>query len=194
MFPVAAAVAVLFTGSALRAQDNPVVEMKTSMGMIKIELFQDKAPITVKNFLTYADEKHYDSTIFHRVIDGFMIQGGGFTEDRKEKKTHASIKNEAGNGLKNDRSTIAMARTGEVDSATAQFFINHKNNDALNHRDNTQRGFGYAVFGKVIDGMDVVDKIAKVECKLNELGEKATPVKNVVIQSVRRVEKKSDSK
>jgi cyclophilin family peptidyl-prolyl cis-trans isomerase len=177
-----------------KASSNPIIEMKTSMGTITIELFQDKAPITVKNFLSYVDDKHYDGTIFHRVIDGFMIQGGGMTEGGSQKKTKSPIKNEAGNGLKNDRGTIAMARTGEVDSATSQFFINHKNNDMLNHKDDTQRGFGYCAFGKVTQGMDVVDKIAKVDKKRNEGGELAVPLKNIVVESVRRVEKKAESK
>ena len=177
-----------------KPSSNPVVEMKTSMGTITIELFQDKAPATVKNYLSYVEDKHYDGTIFHRVIEGFMIQGGGTAEDGSQKKTKSPIKNEAGNGLKNDRGTIAMARTGVVDSATAQFFINLKSNESLNHRDDTQRGFGYCVFGKVTQGMDVVDKIVKVDKKNNENGELAVPLKNVVIQSVRRVEKKAESK
>jgi len=142
---------------------NPVVLLETSMGNIRVELNQEKAPISVKNFLSYVKEGHYDGLIFHRVIRGFMIQGGGFTKEMREKRpAHPPIKNEAGNGLKNDRGTIAMARTGVVDSATAQFFINVVNNDFLNHVDNTPRGFGYAVFGKVVEGMDVVDKIRAV--------------------------------
>jgi len=142
---------------------NPVVLIETSMGDIKVELNREKAPISAKNFLTYVKEGHYDGLIFHRVIRDFMIQGGGFTKEMREKRpVHSPIKNEAGNGLKNDRGTIAMARTGVVDSATAQFFINVVNNDFLNHVDETPRGFGYAVFGKVIEGMDVVDKIRAV--------------------------------
>ena len=142
---------------------NPVVLMKTSEGLIKIELWPGKAPETVKNFLTYVDEGFYDGTIFHRVIGNFMIQGGGFTPDMKQKPTHAPVKNEAAADVKNDRGTIAMARTGVVDSATAQFFINVVDNAFLNHKDNSPNGFGYAVFGKVIDGMDVVDKIKGVK-------------------------------
>ena len=139
---------------------SPVVLLETSMGNIKVELNPEKAPISVKNFLTYVREGYYDGLIFHRVIRDFMIQGGGFTKEMKEKRTaHPPIKNEAGNGLKNDRGTIAMARTGVVDSATAQFFFNVVNNDFLNHVDETPRGYGYAVFGKVVEGMDVVDKI-----------------------------------
>ena len=142
---------------------NPVVLLETSMGNIKLELFPDKAPISVKNFLAYVNEGHYDGLIFHRVIRGFMIQGGGFTPDMKERRpARPPIKNEAGNGLKNERGTLAMARTGVVDSATAQFFINVANNDFLNHKNETPQGFGYAVLGKVIEGMDVVDKIRGV--------------------------------
>jgi len=142
---------------------NPVVQLETSMGIIKIELYPEKAPVTVKNFLTYVREGHYDGLIFHRVIGDFMIQGGGFTKDMRERKgKHPPIKNEADNGLKNDRGAVAMARTGVVDSATAQFFINTVNNDFLNHRGKTPQGYGYAVFGKVIEGMEVVDKIRAV--------------------------------
>jgi cyclophilin family peptidyl-prolyl cis-trans isomerase len=142
---------------------NPVVLLETSMGNIKLELFPDKAPISAKNFLAYVNEGHYDGLIFHRVIRGFMIQGGGFTPDMKERRpAHPPIKNEAGNGVKNERGTLAMARTGVVDSATAQFFINVANNDFLNHKNETPQGFGYAVFGKVIEGMEVVDKIRGV--------------------------------
>jgi cyclophilin family peptidyl-prolyl cis-trans isomerase len=133
------------------------------MGNIKVELSPDKAPITVKNFLAYVKEGHYDGLVFHRVIRGFMIQGGGFTPDLKENRpAHPPIRNEAGNGLRNDRGTIAMARTAVVDSASAQFFINVVNNDFLNHANETPQGFGYAVFGRVIEGMDVVDKIRNV--------------------------------
>jgi cyclophilin family peptidyl-prolyl cis-trans isomerase len=163
---------------------NPVVIMETSEGTIKIELFEKQAPITVKNFLKYVDDKHYDGVIFHRVIPDFMIQGGGMEPGLKEKKTRAPIKNEAGNGVKNERGTIAMARTSEPDSASAQFFINLKYNDFLD-RANAKDGVGYAVFGKVIEGMDVVDKIAKVETG-NQGGHKNVPVKDVVIKSARR--------
>jgi peptidyl-prolyl cis-trans isomerase B (cyclophilin B) len=142
---------------------RPVVQFETSMGVIKVELYPDKAPITVKNFLSYVREGYYDGLVFHRVIRDFMVQGGGFTKEMKEKGTkHPPIKNEADNGLKNDRGTVAMARTSVVDSATAQFFINTVNNDFLNHRAKTPQGYGYAVFGKVTDGMDVVDKIRAV--------------------------------
>jgi peptidyl-prolyl cis-trans isomerase A (cyclophilin A) len=161
-----------------------IVELKTSEGKIQIELWADKAPITVKNFLSYVEEGFYEGTIFHRVIDSFMIQGGGFTADMSQKKPHAPIKNEASNGLKNDRGTIAMARTNVVDSATSQFFINVKDNDPLNHRDDTPPGFGYAVFGKVIQGMDVVDQIKKAPTK-NLGGHQNVPVKPVVIESAK---------
>lgn len=164
---------------------NPTVVMETSEGVITIELWADKAPVTVKNFLRYTDEKFYDGTIFHRVIDNFMIQGGGFTADMKKKNGHEPVKNEATSELKNDRGTIAMARTNQVNSATSQFFINLKNNDFLNHRDNTPRGFGYAVFGKVIKGQEVVDRIAKVKTTTSG-SYRDVPAKPVVIKSVRR--------
>lgn len=135
----------------------------TSMGTITLELNEDKAPETVRNFVRYAEEGHYDGTIFHRVIDGFMIQGGGFTKSMDQKPTHEPIRNEAMNGLKNERGTIAMARTMVVDSATSQFFINLVDNAFLDFSSPTPQGFGYAVFGKVIDGMNVVDSIAKVK-------------------------------
>ncbi|NLI83280.1 MAG: peptidyl-prolyl cis-trans isomerase [Deltaproteobacteria bacterium] len=164
---------------------NPVVVMKTSEGPIHIELWAEKAPETVKNFLRYVDEGFYEGTIFHRVIDNFMIQGGGFTRDMKQKQPHEPIKNEATPDLKNDRGTIAMARTSVVDSATSQFFINVRDNDALNQRDRTPSGFGYAVFGKVIDGMDVVDRIRKV--RTTSVGpHQNVPVNPVVIESVQR--------
>lgn len=141
---------------------NPVVVMKTSKGTIKIELFQDKAPITVKNFLGYVDDKFYDGTIFHRVMPDFMIQGGGFEPGMKQKPTRAPVKNEAANGLSNDTYTVAMARTSDPQSATAQFFINVKDNDFLNYTAPTPQGYGYCVFGKVVQGQDVVDTIKKV--------------------------------
>ena len=149
-----------FAAPALAA--NPRVELKTSMGAIVLELYPEKAPKTVANFLQYVKEGHYNGTQFHRVIDGFMIQGGGYDKDFNEKPTRAPIPNEAANGLKNDYGTIAMARRPDPNSASAQFFINVNNNDSLNYREPTPRGFGYAVFGKVVSGMDVVDKIAKV--------------------------------
>jgi len=138
------------------------VTIETSMGSITAELDAAKAPLTVKNFVDYAKSGHYDGTIFHRVIDGFMIQGGGFTRDMKQKPTKDPIKNEAANGLKNKRGTLAMARTMVVDSATSQFFINLVDNDYLDYKGDDPRLFGYCVFGAVTDGMDVVDAIAKV--------------------------------
>ena len=137
--------------------------MDTSLGTITLELDEGRAPETVRNFAEYARSGHYDGTIFHRVIDGFMIQGGGFTKDMNQKTTRAPIRNEAANGLKNKRGTIAMARTSLVDSATSQFFINLVDNAFLDFRSPTPQGFGYAVFGAVTDGMDVVDAIAKVK-------------------------------
>lgn len=180
----AVALICLITGiAAAEVKKNPVVTMETSLGNIKIELFEKEAPISVKNFLGYVKSGFYSGTIFHRVINGFMIQGGGFTTDLKQKATNSPIKNEAANGLKNDRGTIAMARTGAPDSATAQFFINVKNNDSLN-RPNPD-GFGYAVFGKVIEGMDVVDKIKSV--KTITRGFPDVPEQQVVIRSVKVV-------
>jgi peptidyl-prolyl cis-trans isomerase A (cyclophilin A) len=137
-----------------------IIVFETTMGNFEVELNQEKSPITVKNFLSYVNEGYYDGLIFHRVMDGFMIQGGGFTQDMSEKKTKSPIKNEADNGLKNLKYTLAMARTGEVDSATSQFFINTADNAFLDHG---FRDFGYAVFGKVVSGQDVIDKIGKVK-------------------------------
>jgi len=158
-----ALVALVAAGAGMAVAANPKVEMETSKGKMVIELFPDKAPETVKNFLIYVETKYYDGTIFHRVIPKFMIQGGGFTADMKQKSAGAPIENEADNGLKNDRGTIAMARTGDPHSATAQFFINSVNNDFLNHKSKTQQGWGYVVFGKVIAGMDVIDAISAVK-------------------------------
>jgi len=159
-----------------------VVLISTSLGDIKIELYEKEAPETVKNFLSYVNDKFYDGTIFHRVIAGFMLQGGGFTPDMQQKPTKPPIKNEAGNGLTNDTYTLAMARTSVPDSATSQFFINVKSNDFLN-REKAQDGVGYAVFGKVIEGMDVVSKIEKVQTGRKGMhGD--VPVEPVVIKSV----------
>jgi len=188
ILPIALIGAALSFGTSSSAAEeksmaNPVVVMETSEGTIKIELWPDKAPKTVANFLSYVDEKFYDGTIFHRVIENFMIQGGGFTPDMIQKSTHAPIQNEAKADLKNVRGAIAMARTSVVDSATAQFFINTVDNRFLDHAGETQRTFGYAVFGKVIDGMDVVDKIRKVQTAQGDV-----PVKQILIKSVRRAE------
>lgn len=150
------------------------------------ELYEDKAPITVENFLKYVDSKHYDGTIFHRVIKNFMIQGGGFTPDMNQKSTLAPIRNEAKNGLKNDRGTLAMARTQVVDSATCQFFINHRDNDFLNYTSSTIQGYGYCVFGKVTEGLDVLDAIAEVRTgNVGYYGD--VPTEPVVIISITRV-------
>jgi cyclophilin family peptidyl-prolyl cis-trans isomerase len=165
-----------------------MVVIETNYGKITIELDDQKAPISVANFLNYADSGHYNDTIFHRVIKDFMIQGGNFNAEMTPKKTGNPIKNEAGNGLRNLRGTIAMARTGVVDSATSQFFINLKDNDFLDHKDNTSRGYGYAVFGKVTQGMDVVDKIgASPTHTYRRFSD--VPVEPVVILKVVRGEK-----
>ena len=165
------------------ADGQPVrVVMETSKGTIELELYPDKAPVTVKNFVDYANKGFYGGTIFHRVIPGFMVQGGGFTQDMQEKPTGDPIKNEAANGLKNDRGTIAMARTSDPNSATAQFFINVANNEPLNYPG--QDGLGYAVFGKVTKGMDVVDKIVSVPTT-NQGPHADVPAEPVVIKSVK---------
>ncbi len=158
----------------------PVVEITTSMGLITVQLNPAKAPITVENFLQYVDDQYYDGTVFHRVIKGFMVQGGGFDETLKKKDTRPPIKLESQNGLGNKRGTIAMARTNQKNSATSQFFINHVDNANLD-----SYGGGYAVFGKVIAGMDVVDKIAKVKTGVKK-GMRDVPVETVFIQSIRR--------
>jgi peptidyl-prolyl cis-trans isomerase B (cyclophilin B) len=171
----------------IMSQTNPVVRMETSMGDITLELDAEKAPATVANFLAYARDGFYEGTVFHRVIDGFMIQGGGMTADLKEKKNKAPIKNEAANGLKNARGTIAMARTQVVDSATSQFFINLTDNDFLDHRDATPAAYGYAVFGKVTGGMETVDAIRKVRTGSKGMHQDV-PVEPVTINKVTVVE------
>jgi peptidyl-prolyl cis-trans isomerase B (cyclophilin B) len=183
-----AAVCWLGAGAGqVEAAGNPVVLMSTTMGDIKIELDQEKAPKTVANFLTYVKEKHYDGTILHRVIPGFMIQGGGMDEDMNERPTHDPVQNEADNGLKNVVGSIAMARTNDPNSATAQFFINVKDNTFLDHRSKTTGGYGYAVFGKVIDGMDVVKKIENVKTTTKSPHQNV-PDEPVIIKSIRIVE------
>ncbi len=159
------------------------VTIETTHGNIVIELNEDKAPETVKNFLSYVNSGHFDGTIFHRVIPNFMIQGGGFTPGMVEKSNEEAIKNEADNGLQNDRGTIAMARTNDPHSATSQFFINHNDNGFLNHTAPTGSGWGYCVFGKVIDGMDAVDAIAAVSTS-NNGGHGDVPVEDVVMNKV----------
>jgi cyclophilin family peptidyl-prolyl cis-trans isomerase len=166
------------------AAGNPTVVMQTSQGTIEIELWPDKAPISVKNFLSYADQGFYDGTIFHRVIKGFMIQGGGLDKEMKKKTTAGPIKNEADNGLKNTTGTIAMARTPAVDSATSQFFINTVDNQALDHAGPGSR-FGYAVFGKVVSGSDVVQAIESTQTTVRA-GMKDVPSEPIVIESVKR--------
>jgi cyclophilin family peptidyl-prolyl cis-trans isomerase len=185
------AAGLLGIGAARAA--NPVVVMETSLGTIKIELNEDKAPISAKNFLSYVDDKFFDNTTFHRVIPGFVIQGGGFEPGMKQKKTKDPIRNESGNGLPNARGTLSMARTRDLNSATSQFFINLVDNP------NLDKG-KYAVFGKVIDGMDVVDKIAAVKTgvkvqeveidgQLRKVPHQDVPVEDVIVKSVRRADK-----
>ena len=166
--------------SGKKERRKPMVLISTSLGDIKLELYEKEAPITVANFLSYVEEGFYDSTIFHRVINNFMVQGGGITADMKQKPTKAPIKNEADNGLKNERGTIAMARTADVNSATSQFFINHKDNSFLDHG---VRDFGYAVFGKVVEGIEIVDKIAAVKTRPGDV-----PVETVSILSMKVVD------
>ena len=167
---------------------NPMVVLSTSLGDIKIELYQDKAPVTVQNFLEYVKSGYYDGTIFHRVIPGFMVQGGGMTDDMRDKREgqRAAIKNESSNGLKNDTGTVAMARTSAPDSATSQFFINVKDNTSLN-KENAADKVGYAVFGKVVEGMDVVKKIEQVKTATKGPHQNV-PVDSVVIKSAKVVE------
>ncbi len=178
---------ISITSYVMAEQPNPKVIMETSMGNITIELYSDKAPITVQNFLSYVDESFFDGTIFHRVIKNFMIQGGGYTADFIEKETKPPIKNEASNGLKNERGTIAMARMPEIDTATSQFFINHVDNPGLDYKNSTPEGYGYAVFGRVIDGMDVVDAIANVKT-MTMHGMQDVPRETITIISIRRVD------
>jgi peptidyl-prolyl cis-trans isomerase B (cyclophilin B) len=176
---------ILLCNSVLAAGQQ--IEIKTNLGNILLEIYPEKAPKTVNNFLSYIKEKQYDDTIFHRVIPGFMIQGGGFDKAMKKKPTRQPIENEADNGLKNEIGTIAMARTGDPHSATSQFFINVKNNVFLNHTEPTQRGYGYTVFGKVINGMDVVNRISEVPT-----GRRDAPKEMIVIKSISTIESVSE--
>lgn len=169
---------------SMNTEKNPVVLLKTNQGDIEIELYADKAPATVKNFLEYVNEGFYNGTIFHRVIDSFMIQGGGFTKTMQQKPTHAPIKNEAENGLLNKRGSVAMARTSDVNSATAQFFINTVDNSFLDFKGKSPSTYGYCVFGQVTKGMDVVDKIRKV--KTSSKG----PFENVPVETVEIIDAK----
>jgi peptidyl-prolyl cis-trans isomerase B (cyclophilin B) len=172
---------ILAAGASARAErSHPLVKLQTSMGDITLELFPDKAPATVANFLEYVKSGFYDGTVFHRVINGFMIQGGGLDAKMSKKPTRAPIKNEADNGLTNDAYTVAMARTNDPNSATAQFFINTVNNTFLNHTSKTPQGWGYAVFGKVVKGKEVVDKIKAVPTATKGMYENV-PVEPVTI-------------
>ncbi len=169
------------------ANNNPVVVIETTKGNITVELDAENAPNTVANFLTYVDDGYYTDTIFHRVIPNFMIQCGGLTADMSDKPSkHAPIKNEANNGLKNDRGTLAMARTNDPHSATSQFFINHKDNDFLNFSSESMQGWGYAVFGKVTEGMDIVDEIAAVNTG-SKGGHQDVPLETITITGVKKL-------
>ena len=181
-------IAALCLFVSLAAAANPQIELKTNMGSIVLELDSEKAPLTVANFLQYVKDGQYDGTIFHRVIPGFMIQGGGLGADFGEKRTRKPVRNEAANGLKNTVGTIAMARTADPHSATAQFFINVADNDFLNFRFPTQEGYGYTVFGKVVKGMDVVDRIVKLPTGPGPAPHANVPRKPVIIESARLVE------
>ena len=176
-------IATTFTQHAF-AEGNAMVVIKTSKGDIKLELFADKSPVTVENFLTYVKDGHYDGTIFHRVIDGFMIQGGGMDANMKEKQTRAPIKNEASNGVSNKKFTIAMARTNDPNSATAQFFINLEDNNFL---DKNPQSAGYAVFGQVVEGSNIVETIGKVKTG-NKGFHQDVPTEPITIESIKVVE------
>ncbi len=196
---VASSLLLLSVGHALDSHDSKtalttttdktetMILVKTSKGDIEIALNAEKAPLTVANFLSYVADKHYDGTIFHRVINNFMIQGGGFEQGMAQKPTKQPVVNEANNGLKNDKYTIAMARTGDPHSATAQFFINTKDNDFLNFKSETQQGWGYTVFGEVVNGQDIVDAIEGVKTgNSGPFGD--VPVEDVIIESIAVVE------
>jgi peptidyl-prolyl cis-trans isomerase A (cyclophilin A) len=160
-----------------------MIRFETTLGDFTVEFYEKEAPLSVANFLRYVDDGFFDSTIFHRIVPGFVIQGGGFTEDMTQKKTHPPVKNEADNGLKNARGSLSMARTNDINSATSQFFVNLKDNDFLDH---SRGNFGYAVFARVTKGMDVVDKIAAVETG-RKRGFDDVPVEPVIMKSVRRI-------
>jgi peptidyl-prolyl cis-trans isomerase A (cyclophilin A) len=162
-----------------------MIRFETNLGSFTVELMEKEAPVSAANFLKYVDDGFFDGTIFHRVIPGFVIQGGGFTEDMSQKRTHPPIKNEADNGVKNKRGTLSMARTNDINSATSQFFVNLKDNDFLDH---SKGNFGYAVFGRITEGMDVIDKIAAVETGRRR-GHEDVPVEAVVVTSARRAGK-----
>lgn len=164
-----------------------MIRFETSLGNFTVELFEKEAPVSAENFLRYVDDKHFDGTIFHRVIPGFVIQGGGLEPGMDAKATREPIKNEATNGLKNSRGTLSMARTNDINSATSQFFVNLKDNDFLDHKPGSNASYGYAVFGKVTEGMDVIDKIAKVKTG-SRRGHQDVPVEDIVVTAARRVE------
>jgi peptidyl-prolyl cis-trans isomerase B (cyclophilin B) len=190
IFKVFSAFALSFSLTALAANSPasyPQVEIKTSLGKVVLELYPDKAPKTVDNFLRYVKDGHYTGTIFHRVIPGFMIQGGGFDKTFKQKPARPPVENEAGNGLRNEIGTVAMARTTDPHSATAQFFINVANNAFLNHTSPTPRGYGYTVFGKVIEGMDVVNRIAAVPTGSGGPFPTDVPKETIVIEEMRLI-------
>lgn len=184
----ACAIALLLAANSNVFASNPKVRMETTKGVVVIELYPDKAPKTVENFLRYVNEGKYDGTIFHRVIKRFMNQGGGFTPDFNKVETFTPIKNEADNGLKNKRGTIAMARTGDPHSATNQFFVNTVDNAFLDHTSKTPRGWGYCVFATVVDGMDVMDRIAKVQTGANGPFQQDVPMEEILIQKVSVIE------
>jgi peptidyl-prolyl cis-trans isomerase B (cyclophilin B) len=181
------ALVLSFTASAATTPANPQVEVRTSMGAFTLELYPENAPNTVQNFLQYVKDGHYNGTLFHRVIPGFMIQGGGFSKDFAEKPTRPPIKNEAGNGLRNGVGMVSMARTKDPHSATAQFFINVSENSSLDFRAPTEEGYGYTPFGKVIKGMDVVERIEKVKTGPGKPPHSDVPVKPVVIERMQLI-------
>lgn len=184
MKQLVAAIAFALT-SAMAWAAHPTVEMKTSLGTIVIELYEDKAPKTVENFVQYVQEGFFNGTVFHRVVPGFVVQGGGFDKSDNQKPTRAPITNEAANGLKNARGTLSMARTMDPNSATSQFFINVVDNAVLDFRDPSPRGIGYAVFGKVVSGMEVVDKMTTIERRPKPYAPDGSPVTPIVIESAK---------
>lgn len=186
------AILPLLAGSAASAKENPRVLVETSKGNFTLELYRDKAPITVKNFIFYVKNRFYDQTLIHRVRKNFVLQGGGYTIDNIEKETSDPIKNEAGNGLKNKKYTISMARTPEINSATSQFFINFKDNANLDHKGEAPNKFGYAVFGKVIEGQETIDKIGKVKTK--KVKGMYRPAKKIIIKSMRMAGEEKEEK
>lgn len=187
LFTAAIALLILLGVTPAAFADNPRLLIRTNKGPIEVELYPDQAPATVENFLAYVDADFYAGTIFHRVIKGFMIQGGGFDRDMRKKPLRKPIKNEADNGLKNERGTLAMARTMDPHSATAQFFINHKDNAFLDHKHKDRHGWGYTVFGKVTDGMEVVDAIAAAPTGAGGRFLKDVPEDTVIIEKITRL-------